>query len=248
MILEVDGLNKSFGRKQVLKDISFILETGEILAIIGPSGAGKTTMLRCINSLEKCDNGTIKIDGSYLCKDYNNKSIYASSEEMKFIRKKVGLVFQNYNLFPHMSVIENIVEAPINVFGVSKNEAKDKALQLLNTMGLEDKINSYPFELSGGQKQRVAIARACALEPKLMCLDEPTSALDPELREEIAGIIEKLVDNGMSILIITHDMVFAKRIANKIIFMEDGRIVHEGKKAEFFNNYEDDRIRKFIAL
>lgn len=248
MILEVDGLNKNFGKKQVLKDISFTLEMGEILAIIGPSGAGKTTILRCINSLEKCDSGTIRIDGSYLCKDYNNKSVYASSEEMRFIRKKIGLVFQNYNLFPHMSVIENIIEAPINVFGASKNEARDRALELLNTMGLEDKIDSYPFELSGGQKQRVAIARACALNPKIMCLDEPTSALDPELREGISNIIEKLVENNMSILIITHDMAFAKRTADKIIFMEDGQIVQEDRKEQFFNNFKNNRIRKFMAL
>ncbi|MCF6466062.1 amino acid ABC transporter ATP-binding protein [Clostridium sp. Cult2] len=248
MVLEVSGLNKRFGEKQVLKDISFQLKTGEVLAIIGPSGAGKTTILRCINNLEKCDGGTIIIDESYLCKDYNGKSIYASSEEMKVIRKKIGLVFQNYNLFPHMSVIENIIEAPINVFGVSKEEARDKAIKLLKTMGLVNKRDSYPFELSGGQKQRVAIARACALNPRIMCLDEPTSALDPELREEIAGIIEKLANNNMSILIITHDMTFAKKIANRIIFMEEGQIVQEGRKEEFFDNFQDDRIRKFVVL
>lgn len=248
MVLEVDGLNKSFGGKQVLKDISFQMKVGEILTIIGPSGAGKTTILRCINSLEECDSGTIKIDGEYLCKDNGNKSIYANPKEMKSIRKKIGLVFQNYNLFPHMSVMQNIIEAPVNVFGISKREAIDKALELLRIMELEDKRDSYPFELSGGQKQRVAIARACALNPKIMCLDEPTSALDPELREGIANIIERLANNNMSILIITHDMAFAERVADKIIFMEDGKIAQEGKKEDFFNNFEDDRIRKFIAL
>lgn len=247
MVLEVNRLNKSFNGRKVLKDVSFELKSGEVLAIIGPSGAGKTTILRCINRLEKCDSGTIKIDGSYLCKDHNGKGIYASSEEMKVIREKIGLVFQNYNLFPHMSVVENIMEAPINVLGVPKKKAMDEAVELLNTIGLEDKLDSYPFQLSGGQKQRVAIARACALKPKIMCLDEPTSALDPELREEIASIIEKLVDNNMSILIITHDMAFAKRVADRIIFMEEGQIVQEGRKEEFFNNSKDDRIRKFVV-
>ena len=144
---------------------------------------------------------------------------------MKIIRKKIGLVFQNYNLFPHMSVMENIIEAPINAFGISKKEAKDRALELLNIMGLSDKKDAYPFELSGGQKQRVAIARACALNPKIMCLDEPTSALDPELREGIANIIEDLAKDDMGVLIITHDMAFAERVANKVIFMEDGQII-----------------------
>lgn len=247
MVLEIKGLSKSFGDKQVLKNISFQLNQGEVLTIIGPSGAGKTTILRCINSLEKCDSGTIKINGSYLCKDYNGKSVYAKSKEMKSIGRKVGLVFQNYNLFPHMSVIENIIEAPINVYGILKEEAIENAMVLLKNMGLEDKKDSYPYQLSGGEKQRVAIARACALKPKIMCLDEPTSALDPELREEIANIIEGLIDNNMSVLIITHDMVFAKRIANKIIFIEDGEIVKEDIKERFFNRFEDDRIRKFIV-
>jgi len=247
MVLQVDGLNKSFGDKAVLKDVSFQLNTGEILAIIGPSGAGKTTILRCINGLEKSNKGTIKIDGAYLCRDHNNKITYATSEEMKFIRKRIGLVFQNYNLFPHMSVMENIIEAPINAFGIPKVEAEDKALELLNIMGLTDKRDSYPFELSGGQRQRVAIARACALNPKIMCLDEPTSALDPELREGIANIIEDLAKDNMGVLIITHDMAFAERVAHKIIFMEDGKIIKEDSKDDFFNNLKDERIKRFIT-
>ena len=247
MTLEIEGLNKSFGGKQVLKDVSFQLKEGEVLAIIGPSGAGKTTILRCINSLEKCDSGIIKIDGSYLCREYNGKSVYSNHEEMRIMRKKIGLVFQNYNLFPHMSAIENIIEAPINVFGVSKEKARDKALELLNAMELEERVDFYPFQLSGGQKQRVAIARACALNPKILCLDEPTSALDPELKEEVAVIIERLVCSNMGILIITHDMAFAKRIANRVIFIENGQIVQEGGKEEFFNNSRDNRIRKFTG-
>ena len=248
MILEVEGLNKSIGGKRILKDISFQMEQGDCLAIMGPSGAGKTTLLRCINNLEKCDSGTIKIDGSYLCKDNNGKSLYASSREMAAIRRKIGLVFQNYNLFPHMSVLENIIEAPIHVLGIPAKEAKDRALELLKLMGLEDKANYYPFQLSGGQKQRVAIARAWALNPKILCLDEPTSALDPELRGEVASIIEGLVEKEMNILIITHDMAFAQRVANKIIFMEDGQIKEAASKEEFFNSYQNSRIKRFVSL
>ena len=176
MVLSVQGLYKSFKGKPVLEDVSFELGKGEILAIIGRSGAGKTTILRCVNNLVKCDRGTIQVDGMYLCKDDGEKSNYARQADMLKIRKKLGLVFQNFNLFPHMSVLENIVEAPINVFGTQK-DAEQKAMQLLEMLELEDKVSSYPFELSGGQKQRVAIARACALNPMVMCLDEPTSAL-----------------------------------------------------------------------
>ena len=247
MVLEVDGLNKSFGDKTVLRDVSFQLDTKEILAIIGPSGAGKTTILRCINALEKSDGGTVKIDGDYLCKDDDSGSIYASNEEMKSIRKSIGLVFQNYNLFPHMSVMENIIEAPINVIGVSKQEAEQRAMELLESMGLVDKKDSYPFQLSGGQQQRVAIARACALNPKIMCLDEPTSALDPELREGIANVIQRLAGDDMGVLIITHDMAFAERVADRIIFMEEGEIVKEGSNEDFFGNLRDSRIRRFIS-
>jgi len=247
LVLEVDGLNKSFGDKTVLRDVSFQLDTKEILAIIGPSGAGKTTILRCINALEKSDGGTVKIDGGYLCKDDDSGSIYASNEEMKSIRKSIGLVFQNYNLFPHMSVMENIIEAPINVIGVSKQEAEQRAMELLESMGLVDKKDSYPFQLSGGQQQRVAIARACALNPKIMCLDEPTSALDPELREGIANVIQGLAGDDMGVLIITHDMAFAERVADRIIFMEEGEIVKEGSNEDFFGNLRDSRIRRFIS-
>lgn len=248
MILKVNGLNKSFGGKRILKDISFQLKAGEVLTIIGPSGAGKTTLLRCINGLERSDNGTIVIDNTYLCKEQHNKNIYANPREMKNIRQKIGMVFQNYNLFPHMTVMENIIEAPINVLGLSKDEAINRGYNLLKSVGLEDKKDSYPFQLSGGQKQRVAIARALCMNPKILCLDEPTSALDPELREGIANIIEKLVKKGMGILIITHDMDFAKKVASRIIFMEEGRIIKEAEKENFFNSFEDDRISKFMVL
>lgn len=247
-VLSVEGLYKSFKSKAVLKDITFQLARNEILAIIGRSGVGKTTLLGCINNLVRCDRGTIIVDGMYLCKDENGTSVYAKPAQILEIRKKVGLVFQNFNLFPHMSVLENIIEAPINVFGASKKEAEGKARELLKMLDLEDKANSYPFELSGGQKQRVAIARACALNPKIMCLDEPTSALDPELREGIALIAEKLAADGMGVLIITHDMNFAKRVAHRVIFMDEGRIVKEAGKEEFFNNIENERIKNFVMM
>ncbi|HHY42841.1 MAG TPA: amino acid ABC transporter ATP-binding protein [Thermoanaerobacterales bacterium] len=248
MVLEVQGLCKSFAGKPVLKDINFSLKQGEILAILGRSGAGKTTLLRCINYLTKCDRGTIKVDDMYLCKTENGSAIYAKPAEVLEIRKNLGMVFQNFNLFPHMSVLQNIVEAPINVFGVPKEKAHEKAMELLEMLGLSDKADSYPFELSGGQKQRVAIARACALNPKVMCLDEPTSALDPELREGIATIIENLARDGMGILIITHDMSFAKRVATRIIFLDEGQIIQESSKEEFFESMENERIRRFVAM
>lgn len=248
MVLEVQGLYKSFAGKPVLKDINFNLERGEILAVLGPSGAGKTTLLRCINYLTKCDRGTIKVDGLYLCKTENGSAVYAKPATVMEIRKKLGMVFQNFNLFPHMSVLQNIMEAPVNVFGVPKEEAREKAMELLEMLGLSDKAHSYPFELSGGQKQRVAIARACALNPKVMCMDEPTSALDPELREGIATIIENLAREGMGILIITHDMNFAKRVATRILFLDEGQIIKESSKEEFFECLENERIRRFVAM
>ncbi|HHU69566.1 MAG TPA: amino acid ABC transporter ATP-binding protein [Thermoanaerobacterales bacterium] len=248
MVLRVENLYKSFKDNPVLKNVSFQLQAGEILAIIGPSGAGKTTILRCVNNLTNCDRGTIEVDGMYLCRDDGSRSIYAKQDEMLQIRKKLGLVFQNFNLFPHMSVMQNIVEAPINVFGTPREDAFKKANELLKMLGLTDKADSYPFELSGGQKQRVAIARACALNPKVMCLDEPTSALDPELREGIALTIEDLAKEGIGILLITHDMAFAKRVAHRVIFIDDGKIIEGSSKEEFFGNIEDNRIRKFMAL
>ncbi len=244
----MENLNKSFKGKKVLKDISFELNQGEILTLLGHSGAGKTTILRCINSLEHCDRGSIEINGRLLCKDEGKKSKYASLKDIRKIRRDMGMVFQNFNLFPHMSVMENLIEAPINVLGLDKKEAENRAYKLLNKMGLEDKAMAYPFELSGGQKQRVAIARACALNPKIMCFDEPTSALDPELREGVAKIIEELAENNMAVLIITHDMDFAKRVAHKVIFMEQGEIIEKGIKQEIFNKPKNEKTKRFLSI
>lgn len=246
-MLKVDSINKSYNGKSAINDISFEIGKGEIKSILGPSGAGKTTILRCINGLERCDSGSIDVFGAKLCIDNSNKSIYPSSKKLREARSNIGMVFQGYNLFPHLSVLENVVEAPINAFSISKSDATAKALELLNMLGLSKKLKSYPFELSGGEKQRAAIARACILNPKLMCFDEPTSALDPELTEEIASIIEKLAIQDMAVLIITHDMTFAKRVSQGIIFLDDGRILRQSSKEEFFNDTEDLRIKRFLV-
>lgn len=213
-MLKVNSLTKHFGKQTVLKGVSFEVKKGEIVTLLGQSGAGKTTILRCINGLETFDSGSIIID------DIEIKSL----KDSKKVRKDVGLVFQNYNLFPHKTVIENIIEAPILVLGMSKEDATNRAKDLLERVGLADKGDSYPFELSGGQQQRVAIARACALEPKILCFDEPTSALDPELTKGIATIMKNFATEGMSILVITHDMEFAKNVSTRTLFVKEGNI------------------------
>lgn len=224
-MLKINNLSKSFKGKKVLDNISFEVKKGEVVVLLGPSGVGKTTILRCINGLEECEGGTIEIDGALLCEDVNGNSIYSSSKQRKEIQKKVGMIFQSYNLFPHMSVLENIIEAPVSTFGASKKEAEDNALDLLNSMGILGKKNSYPGELSGGEKQRAAIARACALNPKIMCFDEPTSALNVELQENVVDIIKSLSEKNMGILIITHDVSFARKAADKIITINEGKII-----------------------
>ncbi|GAA0236132.1 amino acid ABC transporter ATP-binding protein [Metaclostridioides mangenotii] len=211
-MLKVVNLNKSFKQNRVLKDITFELEKGEVGVLLGKSGAGKTTILRCINDLERFDSGEIIID---------NKTI-KSSKDMAEIRGEIGMVFQNFNLFPHMTVLENIIESPVNIFKVDRSEAEKSAKELLKLVDLEDKLDAYPFELSGGQQQRVAIARSCALMPKVLCFDEPTSALDSDTIQRVVAIIKKLKDKGMTVLIITHDVAFADGVADKIISIKDG--------------------------
>lgn len=219
-MLKIRGLKKNFGKTQVLKGVDLDIESGEILVVVGPSGGGKTTLLRCVNALETADNGLIEINKKVLCKNGNS----IDKKGLKDIRKDIGLVFQGFNLFPHMNVLDNLIEAPQKALGVSKDEAIKKSKEILGFLGLSDKINNYPFELSGGQKQRVAIGRALALEPKLMCFDEPTSALDPGLTDEVAKLIKSLSAKGMAMLIITHDMDFAKKVADRIISMDKGTV------------------------
>jgi len=216
-MLKVNSLTKRFGKQTVLKEVSFEVNKGEIVTLLGQSGAGKTTILRCVNGLEKFDSGTIEIDGQ----------IIQSQKDLLKVRKDVGLVFQNFNLFPHKTVLENIIEAPILVLGLNNEEAKRRALTLLEQVGLSQKAEAYPFELSGGQQQRVAIARACALQPKILCFDEPTSALDPELTNGVASIMKNLAAEGMSILVITHDMEFAKNVSTRTLIVKEGNIISE---------------------
>ena len=222
-MLKIRGLKKFFGNNWVLKGVNLEINKGEIVVVVGPSGGGKTTLLRTITGLEKCDDGTIEIDGYTFCKDGR----YCDKKSSSIIRKNVGLVFQNFNLFPHKSVLENIIEAPTRALGEKKENAINKANEILSFLGLSDKANNYPCELSGGQKQRVAIGRALALNPKLMCFDEPTSALDPSLTLDVAKLIKSLSKTGMSMLIITHDMEFAKLVSDKIVSMDSGKIIEK---------------------
>ena len=220
-MLKVRGLKKKFGNVEVLKGVDLEVKKGEIVVIVGASGGGKSTFLRCINALEEADFGDIEINNKKLC----SSGKYIDKNGLKDIRKDIGLVFQGFNLFPHMSVLENLIEAPQRVLGIEKNIATEKAKEILGFLGLEDKINNYPFELSGGQKQRVAIGRALALEPKIMCFDEPTSALDPSMTDEVCKLIKSLGLRGVSTLIITHDMEFAKNVGDRILSMDKGRLV-----------------------
>lgn len=222
-MLKVRGLKKSFGSTLVLKGVDLDINEGEIVVIVGPSGGGKTTLLRLITGLEECQEGSIQIDGKSFFKDGK----YANKKTMNDIRKNIGLVFQNFNLFPHKTVLENIIEAPIRVLRENKENAINNAKDILSFLGLSDKANSYPCELSGGQKQRVAIGRALALNPKMICFDEPTSALDPSLTKDVANLIKSLSKNGMSMLIITHDMSFAKLVSNKILSMDSGVLINK---------------------
>ena len=220
-MLKLRKIKKSFGNLDVLKSIDLDIDEKEIVVLVGPSGGGKTTLLRIINMLERCHSGYIEVNGRVLCNDGR----YIDKKSMMEISKDVGMVFQNFNLFPHKSVIENIIEGPMRVLKKSKEQSKSEAREILSFLGLSEKEDSYPHQLSGGQKQRVAIGRALAMEHKLMCFDEPTSALDPELTEEVANVIKMLRKKGMTMLIITHDMTFAEKVASRIISMDNGEIV-----------------------
>lgn len=243
-LLEVAGIGKSFGSTAVLRDISFDLQKGEALAIIGSSGSGKTTLLRCLNFLETADTGSITVAGETL---WSADDARTQSEAV--LRKKrlhFGLVFQNFNLFPHFSVEQNIIEAPVHVLKQSKAEARANCEELLKKMGLETKGKSYPCELSGGQQQRVSIARALALKPQILFFDEPTSALDPELTGEILKVIKELAKEKMTMVIVTHEMAFARDVANHVIFMDDGYIVEEGTPEEVFGQTRNERTKQFL--
>lgn len=236
-MIRIENLYKKFGKLEVLKGIDINVEKGEIIAIIGPSGSGKSTFLRCINRLEEPTDGKIFIDG---------ENILSKETNINKIREKVGMVFQHFNLFPHKNVIKNITLAPIKIKNYSVELAEKKADNLLNKVGLLDKKYSYPNQLSGGQKQRIAIARALAMEPEVMLFDEPTSALDPEMIKEVLDVMIELAKEGMTMLIVTHEMGFAKNVATRILFMNDGKILEDEKPEEFFNNPKHSRTKEFL--
>lgn len=241
-IIRVENIKKSFGVLEVLKDISFSVNQGEVLGIIGPSGSGKSTLLRCICQLETVSDGSISVCSVPMVKN----GVYSSKEQLSKIRLDIGLVFQNFNLFPHFSVLRNITEAQRLVLGRSKKEAEEIAMDLLEKMSLSSKALSYPCELSGGQQQRVSIARALALNPRVLFFDEPTSALDPELTGEILQVIKDLANQKMTMVVVTHEMAFARDISNHLIFMDGGVIVEQGNPTELMNNPKEERTIQFL--
>lgn len=245
--LEINHIKKSFGNLEVLKDISLTVKKGEVLAIIGPSGSGKSTLLRCATLLETMDGGDLSYLGEKaVSMDASGRSVYAKPVELREIRKKFGLVFQNFNLFPHYSVLKNVTDPLIHVQKKSKEEAYRIGRELLKKMGLSDKEDYYPCQLSGGQQQRVAIARAIAAQPEIIYFDEPTSALDPELTGEVLSVMRSLANEGMTMIVVTHEMSFAKNVSNKVILMENGRIVEQGPSKEFFANPKEERTKAFL--
>ena len=249
-LLEINHAQKSFNDASlhVLKDISLSVEEGEVVAIIGPSGSGKSTLLRCATLLETMDGGDLIYLGNYAARNNEaGQSVYADKAQLKNIRGYFGLVFQNFNLFPHYSVLKNLTDAQINVLGRSKDDAAKRGMALLEKMGLADKADAYPYQLSGGQQQRVAIARALAMDPQILFFDEPTSALDPELTGEILKVIRSLAEENMTMVIVTHEMAFARDVADRVIFMDGGVIVEEGDPKEVINHPKEERTKQFLS-
>ncbi len=246
ILLDLKNIRKRFDDVTVLEDISLQVHKGEVVSVIGPSGSGKSTLLRCATMLTDIDGGEITYLGENVAKTVNGKVEYAGKNDLKRARQYYGLVFQNFNLFPHYTVLKNITSAPMTVLHKSKAEATEKAMELLTKLGLGDKANNYPGELSGGQQQRVSIARALAMEPKVLFFDEPTSALDPELTGEVLKVIKELAAEHMTMIIVTHEMLFAKEVSNRIIFMEGGYIGEEGKPEDLFSS-NNARIQDFIG-
>lgn len=244
--IEMKNIRKDFGKLTILHGVNMTLEKGEVISIIGPSGAGKSTLLRCLNHLETIQGGSIQVDGDMLVEEKDGKVVYASEAKTKEILGKMGMVFQSFNLFPHMTVLDNIMAAPIYVKGMKKEEIQPIAEDLLNKVGLLNKKDMYPGNLSGGQKQRVAIARALAMDPEIMLFDEPTSALDPELTGEVLKTIQQLADEKMTMAIVTHEMAFAKSVSDKILFMVDGRVEEEGTSEEVFDHPKSERTKSFL--
>ena len=236
-MIDVQALSKKFGENLVLSDITTSIQKGEVVAIIGPSGSGKSTFLRCLNLLETPSSGNIEVNG---------KNLTASKKEIHKIRQQIGMVFQHFHLFPHMTVQDNLMYAPMKAKGIRKYEAEEKARQLLERVGLAQKADAYPNSLSGGQKQRVAIARALAMEPELILFDEPTSALDPEMVKEVLEVMKDLAKSGMTMVVVTHEMGFAREVADRVLFLDHGILVEEGEPESFFQQPRSDRARDFL--
>jgi ABC-type polar amino acid transport system ATPase subunit len=239
LMIEARGLNKFFGERHVLKDVNFGVKRGECVAVIGPSGSGKSTLIRCINYLETPTNGVITIDGQQLTSDLTHA-------QLSFVRRELGMVFYNFNLFPHMSVLDNITLAPMRVRKLPQEQAREQAQLLLAKVGLSEKADAYPGQLSGGQKQRVAIARALAMNPKAMLFDEPTSALDPELVGEVLRVMRELAEEGRTMVVVTHEMGFARSVADRVVFFDGGRIIEEGEPEQVFTQPANERTRTFL--
>lgn len=248
-MIEADNLRKSFGAVEVLRGVSLNIAKSEVVCLIGPSGSGKSTLLRCLNFLEHPDSGTIRINGEPAYFDtLAGRRVLHSPRRIARVRARLGMVFQEFNLFPHLTALQNVIEAPMHVLGVKKAAATARAMDLLDRVGLADKAHSYPEELSGGQRQRTAIARALAMDPMAMLFDEPTSALDPELVHEVLDVMRKLSADGMTMIIVTHEMNFARQVANRVLFMDQGSIIEEGPPRQLFQEPREPRTQAFIRV
>lgn len=245
-LLEINHLKKSFGEVQVLSDISMDVSEGEVVAVLGPSGSGKSTMLRCATLLETMDSGNLKYAGNTVAEDVDGKAVYVGKKEQRELKSIFGLVFQNFNLFPHYTVLKNIIDAPVHVQKRDKEKVIQEARGLLKKVGLEDKEDAYPCQLSGGQQQRVAIARALAMQPKMLFFDEPTSALDPEITAGILKILRQLAQEKMTMIIVTHEIDFARKVADRVIFMDGGVIVEQGKPEDVIDHPQNERTKLFL--
>ncbi len=246
-MVKAEGIHKRFGRLEVLKGINLEVQRGEVMCLLGPSGSGKSTFLRCINHLEKINSGRLSVDGELVgYREAGGKLHELHERDVGRKRAQIGMVFQQFNLFPHMTAIDNVTLAPVHVTGVSREEARSRARELLDKVGLGDKLDTYPVALSGGQQQRVAIARALAMQPKLMLFDEPTSALDPELVGDVLDTMRQLAHDGMTMIVVTHEMGFAREVADEVVFMDAGVVVEAGKPAEVLDNPRHERTRTFL--
>ena len=246
-VFEMRNAKKAFGALEVLKGVSLKVEKGEVVSIIGPSGGGKSTMLRCATLLETMDSGTLAYGENVAAREENGKSVYAGKAALAQVRRQFGLVFQQFDLFPHYTVLKNVCDAPISVQKRDRAEVEAEAMALLDKMGLKGKENAYPYQLSGGQQQRVAIARALALHPDILCFDEPTSALDPELTGEVLRVLRDLADRKTTMIIVTHEMNFARDVADRILFMDGGVVVEQGPARQLIEHPQEERTRRFLA-